>query len=88
MLFNKKKIVQQNITEDNLSHNRKKNYIISEDEPFPALIDMGVFTKDGKISKPMYDKFRQINRFTEMIDDAVRERDIPQKPLKIIDLSL
>lgn len=85
ILFSKKKIVLRNISEDNLSHNRKKNYIISEDEPFPALVDMGVFTKDGKIAKPMYDKFRQINRFTEIIDDAVRERDIPQKPLKIID---
>lgn len=85
ILFSKKRIAACDVSEESLSHNRRKNYIISEDEPFPALIDMGVFTKDGKIAKPMYDKFRQINRFTEIIDDAVREMNIPQKPLKIID---
>ncbi len=63
----------------------KKNYIISEDKPFPALVDMGIFTKDGKIVNSMYDKFRQINRFAEIIDDALREKkDIP-KPLRVMD---
>lgn len=66
-------------------HNRRKNYIISEDEPFPALVDMGVFTRDGKVARQMYDKFRQINRFAEIVDDAVRERTLPERPLKIID---
>ncbi|MCH5193115.1 MAG: SAM-dependent methyltransferase [Oscillospiraceae bacterium] len=66
-------------------HNRTKNYIIPEDKPFPALIDMGVFTKEGKVAKPMYDKFRQINRFAEIIDDAVREHRIPDRPIRIID---
>ena len=61
VLFNKKKAAVAEIAEN--THNRKKNYIIPEDKPFPALVDMGVFTKDGKVAKPMYDKFRQINRF-------------------------
>ncbi len=84
VLFNKKKNADSGKSEDN-SHNRKKNYIIPEDKPFPALVDMGVFTKDGKVAKPMYDKFRQINRFTEIIDDAVRERGLTDKTLKIVD---
>lgn len=70
-----------------LSHNKTKNYIIPENKPFPALVDMGVFTKDGKVAKPMYGKFRQINRFAEIIDDALRERGFEDggKPLRVID---
>lgn len=84
LLFGKKRTVE-NPPEQDVSHNRKKNYIIPENKPFPALVDMGIFTKEGRIAKPMYDKFRQINRFAEIIDDAVRERNFPDRPLKIID---
>ncbi|MGN0675115.1 MAG: class I SAM-dependent methyltransferase [Oscillospiraceae bacterium] len=85
VLFTKKQLAEQKCTSAENSHNRKKNYIIPEDKPFPALVDMGVFTKEGKVAKPMYDKFRQINRFTEIIDDAVRERGLSGKKLKIVD---
>lgn len=83
VLFGKKKLAAQ--AEAEVSHDRRKNYIIAEDKPFPALVDMGVFTKEGKVAKPMYDKFRQINRFAEIIDDAVREKALTGKRLKIVD---
>lgn len=53
----------------NLSHNRKKQYILKEGVPVPFLIDLGVMTPEGKVIKARYDKFRQINRFLEFIED-------------------
>lgn len=54
------------------SHDRAKEYILSEGENIPALVDLGVFTPDFRIVKAKYDKYRQINRFIELIDDAFR----------------
>lgn len=55
----------------NLSHNRKKNYLLDDSTPYPFLIRLGVQTEDGKVKKQKYDKFKQINRFVEFIDDAL-----------------
>ena len=59
--------------EIDLSHNRKKHYILEEGKAVPFLQDLGVMTKEGEIVRTKFDKFRQINRFIEMIDDAIRE---------------
>lgn len=61
--------------QDVLSHNRKKEYILPSDRPVPFLVDLGVQTKEGKVVKSKYDKFRQINRFLEFIRDV-----LPQLP--------
>ncbi|MDD3221831.1 MAG: SAM-dependent methyltransferase [Clostridia bacterium] len=67
-----------------LSHNRKKTYILPEGTPVPFLVDLGVMTCDGKIVRSKYDKYRQINRFLEFIQDILPE--LPKdRPLSIID---
>jgi len=68
----------------NLSHNRKKNYLLSEDTAYPFLVRLGVQTPDGKVKKQKHDKFRQINRFVEFIDDALDY--LPKdRPVRILD---
>ena len=57
----------------NLSHNRKKSYILPEGTPVPFLVDLGVMTAEGKIIRSKYDKYRQINRFLEFIQDVLPE---------------
>lgn len=53
-------------------NDRRKNYIINEGDDVPALVDLGVFTRDGKVVSGMYDKFKQINRFAEILDDVFK----------------
>lgn len=65
------------------SHNKKKNYILQEGMIIEPLIDLGVFTKEGKVINSKYDKYKQINRFVEIIDDEIKKNDY--KELTILD---
>lgn len=63
-----------------LTHNRKKRYILEEGIPVDFLVDLGVMTPEGKVIRAKYDKFRQINRFLEFIEDILpqlaRDREV------------
>ena len=64
---------------------KSKNYLLQEGVPVPFLVHLGVMTAEGKVVKSKYDKFRQINRFLEMLDDilddVIRLRENEKNPV-------
>ena len=64
-------------------NDREKHYLLEEGEAIPALVDLGVFTPEYRIVKARYDKYRQINRFVELVDQAFRSD--PRKEITILD---
>lgn len=73
---------------ESLEHNKKKKYIIDEGVPVPFLIKLGVMGEDGKVFKNSYDKFRQINKYLEFIDDTIREmqnKKLINNHIKVVD---
>ncbi|MDO4519054.1 MAG: SAM-dependent methyltransferase [Eubacteriales bacterium] len=66
------------------SHNRVKQYVLKEGIPVPFLIDLGVMTEQGKIVASRYDKFRQINRFLEFVEDILPQLN-KEKEVTILD---
>ncbi len=81
VLLSKKKSDNQKTL--NKSHNKEKNYILKEGMIIEPLIDLGVFTKEGKVVNSKYDKYKQINRFVEIIDDEIKKNDY--KELTVLD---
>lgn len=59
---------------NNLKLEKEKNYILRQNTIIEPLIDMGIFNKDGKVIPKMYDKYKQINRFIEIIDDTIKNK--------------
>ena len=71
-------------TAASLGHDRRKRYLLEEGRPVPFLVELGVMTPDGAVRKSRYDKFRQINRFLELVDDVVPSLQ-PGGTLRVID---
>ncbi|MBP2002476.1 SAM-dependent methyltransferase [Paenibacillus shirakamiensis] len=67
-----------------LSHNRQKNYILEDGQPVAFLVELGIMNVEGKVLAKKYDKFRQINRFLEMVQDVVRHLPVG-RPITIVD---
>ncbi len=70
---NKMKVLQRKVSFQNtlpMTHNREKQYVLKEGEPIDFLVALQIMTKEGKVIAKKYDKFRQINRFLEMISDV------------------
>lgn len=82
----KASILKRNPTrnEVDLSHNRKKQYILEEGKPIDFLVRLGVMNENGKVYSKRYDKFRQINRFLEMVSDVIPYLN-KDKTINIID---
>ncbi len=75
--------VKQNQKPD-LQHNRSVKYIIPEGIPCSYLYKLGVMTQDGQVIASKRAKYRQINRFLEIVSDIVNE--LPTgKPINIVD---
>ncbi len=69
----KRKVTQNAVKkQENAGHNKEKNYILPQGENIPAFVDLGVFTKDFKVVNSKFDKYKQINRFIEIVDDAFK----------------
>ncbi|MBF4693287.1 class I SAM-dependent methyltransferase [Fusibacter ferrireducens] len=69
----------------NLSHNREKNYILKEGTPCDFLEALGVMDASGKVYKKKYDKYRQLNKYLEFVEDALDVLKSENGPIKIID---
>lgn len=77
-------ISRERSQEELLAHNRVKKYLLEDGKPVAFLIKLGVQTPEGKVIKAKYDKFRQINRYLEFIDNVLEE--LPKdRPVQIID---
>lgn len=65
-------------------HDRRKRYLLEEGTPVPFLVELGVMTPDGKVRASHHAKFRQVNRFLELVDDVVPSLR-PDGILRVVD---
>lgn len=77
------KTKNQSLVKTKTTNDRQKSYYLEEGTIIPPLVDMGVFTKDGKVVKSMYDKYRQINKFLQFIEEAIEKANL--KKINIVD---
>lgn len=85
ILFNRKKLKNPVFLPAN-NQNRSKNYILNEGMKIMPLVDCGVFHSDFTLIKKSYAKFKQINRFTEFVDDMLKDIEIaPDKTFTVVD---
>ena len=71
-----------------LEHNKIKNYLLEEGTPIPFLIKLGVMGEKGEVFKDSYNKFRQINKYLEFIDDTIKElksKKLITDTIKVVD---
>ena len=68
-----KKENKNNLIKNYIEHNKKKQYILNEGDKIDFLIELGLMSTEGKILKSSYNKFRQINKYLEFIDDVIEE---------------
>lgn len=71
-----------------LTHNQQKQYILKDGQPIPFLMELGIMTESGKVVDKRYKKFKQINRFVEMVDDIMIDLTASHpsdQPIRIID---
>ena len=66
------------------AHDRPKRRLLEEGTPVPFLVELGVMTPDGAVRKSRYGKFRQVNRFLELVDDVVPSLRA-DGPLRVVD---
>ena len=64
---------QSNLVKSSNEHNKKKQYILNEGDKIDFLIELGLMSIEGKILKSSYNKFKQINKYLEFIDDVIEE---------------
>lgn len=77
MLSNKKavvKILEKKPTKSLVSyaHNQKKQYVLEEDVAHDFLVELGIMSEEGQVFKKKYNKFKQINRYLEILEDAIK----------------
>jgi hypothetical protein len=65
------------------AHDRAKKHLLPDGRPVPYLVALGVQTPDGRVRAPRRAKFRQVNRFVELVDDVVRV--LPEGRLRVVD---